>query len=154
MRNEKGFTLIEVAMATLITAVGLVFLASLFIVAMNQNRGVKQFTATTALAQWKIEELQTKEQSDSSLNIGGGLNVPGDPAQTGYNDTVYVDPATGLVTATIPSGATPIYHRYWKIEADPAGLTTAKVISARVVADQPGYGRAAEETTLTTTRSW
>jgi len=152
--QEQGFTLIEVAMATIITAVGLVFLAGLFIVAIGQNRGVKQWTATTMLAQQKLEELTAISRADARLTVGGGLETPGDPKQTGYWDVVYVNDSDGTITTVIPAGATPTYHRYWKVESDPGGLVNSRVISARVVSDQPGYSRAAEETTLSTCRSW
>jgi type II secretory pathway pseudopilin PulG len=159
--NEQGFTLVEVAMATIITAVGLVFLAALFVVAIGQNRGVKQFTATTMLAQQKLEELTAISRADCRLTAGGGLDE-GSKASVAtscgttipYFDVVYVDDSTGTITTDIPPGATPTYHRYWLIENDPSGLINSRIISARVVSDQPGYGRAPEETTLATSRSW
>jgi type II secretory pathway pseudopilin PulG len=164
LKNEEGFTLVEVAMATIITAVGLVFLAMLFVVAIGQNRGVKQFTATTKLAQQKLEELLAISRDDCRLLEGGGLTEgtkgqvvntckPGDP-DIPYYDVVYFDDQTGLITTVIPEGATPTYHRYWKVEPDPGGLSNSYIISARVVSDQPGYGRASEETILTTSRTW
>lgn len=150
--NDSGFTIIEVAIASLITASGLVFLAGLFTLAMSQNRMVKQYTTTVALAQEKLEELNAIETSDARLFVGGGL---ADAAkQNGYFDTVYVDPKTGQVTNIIPAGVTPIYNRYWQIEADTSLAANAVIISVRVEALQPGLGRKAEETTLTTERSW
>ena len=151
--DEAGFTVLEVAMASVITMVSLTFLAGLFTLGIAQNRLVKQYTTTTALAQQKLEELNAIERGDARLAVGGGLNVTGDPSATGYVDTVFVDPATGTVTTTIPQGATPIYDRYWKIEADPQ-LATTYIVSVRVVSRQPSIGRTAEETTLTTARSW
>ena len=49
--TENGFSLIEVAIASVITMGSLVFLASLFTLAMAQNRMVKQYTTAVALAQ-------------------------------------------------------------------------------------------------------
>lgn len=151
--NEAGFTILEVAIASVISTVSLVFLASLFTLGIAQNRMVKQYTMATKLAQQKLELLNAVERTDGRLVIGGGLNTTGDPKRTNYNDTVFVDPDTGLVTNVIPQGATPIYDRYWKIEAD-TQLTTSYLISVRVVARQPSVGRQAEEVTLTTARSW
>jgi|SRR4051812_17813317 hypothetical protein len=151
--SEAGFTVLEVAMASVITMISLSFLAGLFTLGIAQNRMIKQYTTTTALAQQKLEELNAIERGDARLAVGGGLSITGDPAATGYNDTVYVDPNTGTVTSNIPQGATPIYDRYWKIEADPQ-LATTYIISVRVVSRQPGLGRTAEETTLTTARGW
>ncbi|MFL6212943.1 MAG: hypothetical protein ACJ74J_03515 [Blastocatellia bacterium] len=151
--NEAGFTILEVAIASVITMVSLAFLAGLFTLGIAQNRMVKQYTTATSLARQKIEELTSIEQNDARLAVGGGLNLTGDPAVTNYNDTVYVNPETGVVTNVIPQGATPIYDRYWKVENDPQ-LTTTFFISVRVVARQPSVGRTAEQVTLTTARGF
>ena len=150
--NESGFSMIEVAIASLITASGLVFLAGLFTLAMSQNRMVKQYTTTVALAQEKLEELNAVETSDARLFAGGGLTNATN--QNGYYDTVYVDPDTGQVTTIIPAGVTPIYNRYWQVEADASLAANAVIISVRVESLQPSVGRKAEETTLITERSW
>lgn len=157
-RAEAGFTLLEVAFAAVITTVGLVFLASLFTLGIAQNRMVKQHSTATALARQKIEEINAVQSTDTRIaTTGGGLNRPNvtnDAAQTNYTDTVYVNPQTGIVTTIIPQGATPIYDRYWKVETDPQFTLDARIISVRVVARQPSVGKNAEETILTTIRSW
>jgi Tfp pilus assembly protein PilV len=150
MNNEKGFTLVEAAIASIVTTIGLIFLATLFTLAIAQNRFVKQFTSTTMLAQQKLEELNSIEKSDPRLAIGGNLSEAG--KQPDYFDLIYVDDK-GTITTTIPAGETPTYRRYWKIEPDPQ-LSQAVIISVRVVAQQASRGRTAEETTLTTVRSW
>jgi len=156
MKNEKGFTLIEVAISSVITMVGLIFLASLFTLAMSQNRLTKQHTATTALAQKKLEELMAIERNDARLTIGGGLDSAA--KQDTYYDQVFVNDA-GTITTTIPAGKSANYNRFWKIEADPGGLANAVLISVKVVAVQtakPGQNgeQTNEQTTLSTVRSW
>jgi Tfp pilus assembly protein PilV len=156
MKNEKGFTLIEVAVSSVITMVGLVFLATLFTLAMSQNRLTKQHTTTTTLAQKKLEELMAIERNDARLTSGGGLDSS--TKQDNYNDQIYVNDA-GTITTTIPAGQVPNYARYWKIEADPGGLTNAALISVKVVALQTAKRgqnseQTNEQTTLTTVRSW
>jgi Tfp pilus assembly protein PilV len=157
IKDEEGFTLIEVAVASVITMVGLVFLAMMFTLSMRENRLTKQHTATTALAQQKLEELMARERNDAMLTVGGGLDSSS--AQSGYYDQVYVDDS-GTITTTIPSGKVANYSRYWKVENDPGGLTNAVLISVKVVATQTA-ARATqnseaknEQTTLTTVRSW
>ena len=156
--GEAGFTVLEVAVASVISMVGLIMLASLFTLGIAQNRVVKQYTTATALARKKIEEINAVERTDARISTtGGGLNRPdvvNDSAQNGFTDTVYVNPETGIVTNIIPTGATPIYDRYWKVEQDPQFDTNARIISVRVVARQPAVGRTTEETILTTIRSW
>jgi hypothetical protein len=152
--DEAGFTVLEVAIASVVSTVGLVFLATLFTLGIAQNRMVKQYTTATALAQQKLEEINAVERTDSRLTVGGGLNKDStDLKQTGYYDTVYVNPETGIVTNVIPTGATPIYDRYWKVENDPT-LNNTRIVSVRVAARQPTVGRNSEETTLTTVRAW
>lgn len=157
--NEAGFTVLEVAMASVITMVGLAFLAGLFTLGIAQNRMVKQYTTATGLARQKLEELNSIEQADARLAVGGGLNRPdlaNDTPQANYKDTVYVNPETGMVENdpnNFPTGATPIYDRYWRIEND-SQLTTTFIISVRVVARQPSVGRSPEEATLTTARGF
>ena len=148
--KENGFTILEVAVASVITIGGLVFLASLFLVAISQNRSTKQSTATTALAQQKLEELNALEKNDARLALGGGLTEAA--KQDSYWDEIYVD-SVGGVTTTVPAGASAQYRRYWKIENDPA-LERVSVISVRVVALQAAKGKTAEETSLMTVRSW
>lgn len=151
--NEGGFTMIEVAVASIIMMVGLVFLATLFTLTMAQNRHVKQSTTATALAQQKLEELNAIEPSDKRLSVGGGLDEAS--KKPDYFDTLYVDPVTGEITTVLPVGGTPIYDRYWLVELDPdPTLTQARIITVRVKARQASIGKTAEETKLTTIRSW
>ena len=135
--------------------VGLVFLASLFTLAITQNRVVKQFTSTTALAQEKIEELNAIDYGDKKLNVGGDLDDQLSVNDVDYFDEVFVDDATGEVKtgAQIPQGQVPHYRRFWRIENDPELLDTV-IISVRVAALQAGRNTGmAEETTLATVRS-
>lgn len=148
--GERGFSMVEVAIASVVTLVGLVALAGLFTLAMSQNRMVTQHTTTTAIAQQKMEELNAIEPGDARLNVGGGLTES--DKQTGFYDAVFVDPR-GTITTTIPSGESPMYRRYWQVENDPQ-LPNTVLMSVRVTAVQPSRGTTPEQTTLTTVRSW
>ena len=109
----------------------------------------------TAFDRASLERSGTRyviETSDARLFVGGGLTEA--TKQNGYYDTVFVDPDTGQVTTIIPAGVTPIYNRYWKVEADASLAANAVIISVRVESLQPSVGRKAEETTLATERSW
>jgi Tfp pilus assembly protein PilV len=157
MRDEQGFSIIEVCIASVITMVGLVFLAGMFTLAMSQNRMNKQHTTTTALAQQKLEELMAIERNDARLSIPGGQTVAGNLTEAGkvtnYYDSLCVNDA-GTPTTDCSAGV-PSYRRYWKVENDPGGFDRAIVIAVRVVALQAARARAMnEETTLTTVRSF
>lgn len=147
MENEKGFTLLEVAFASIITIVGLVFLASLFTLAIAQNKLVKQFTSTTMLAQQKLEELNAIEKTDPLNRLAVGGSLVESAKQNNYYDLLDEN------GAKVTSQEAAIYRRYWKIEPDPQ-LGQAIIISVRVEAVQASRGRTAEETTLTTVRSF
>jgi hypothetical protein len=153
--DQAGFTLIEVAIASIITMVGLIFLASLFTLAITQNRVVRQFTSTTALAQEKIEELNAIDYGDDMMSPGGDLDDQVKVGANDYFDEIFVDDMTGEVKkgSQIPQGQVPHYRRYWKIENDPELINTL-IISVRVAALQAGRNVGmAEETTLATVRS-
>jgi hypothetical protein len=153
--DQGGFTLIEVAVASVITMIGLVFLDSLFTLAITQNRVVKQFTSTTALAQEKIEELNAIDYGDKKLKVGGDLDNQVSVDDIDYFDEIFIDDHTGEVKtgAQIPEGQVPHYRRFWRVESDPELIDTV-IISVRVAALQAGRNTGmAEETTLATVRS-
>ena len=54
---ESGFTLLEAMVAALILLIAIIFVAQLFVTAMQQNRTSRQYTHATAIAQSKLEEL-------------------------------------------------------------------------------------------------
>jgi type II secretory pathway pseudopilin PulG len=161
-KTEQGFTLIEVAIASVISMVSLIFLASLFTLSISQNRMNNHFNVTTALAQRKLEELNAIDYLDPRVNTPGGdltvqrtVSLPSGTVVV-YWDDVFVDDKTGVVQvgAQIPSGTLPNYRRYWRIENDP-GLANTMIVSARVVASQAARSVGTpEETTLTTARSY
>lgn len=169
--GQQGFSVIEVAIASIISMIGMIFLASLFTLAVSQNRTVKQFTSTTALAQEKLEELSALEQTSDRLTRGGDLYSSktvntGPSATLNYsNDIFVVDSGQVLLDGNIPSGRAPHYRRFWSIQNDPTLLNTV-IISVRVVSIQSGNNaqwtdgkskanaNKTEETTLTTVRSW
>jgi hypothetical protein len=158
--GQSGFSVIEVAVASVITMVGMIFLASLFTLAISQNRITKQFTSTTAFAQEKIEELSALEKESARLTKGGDLytskNVTASSGVTlTYSNDIFVDDSGKvLLDGDIPSGRTPHYRRYWSVQNDLALLNTM-IVSVRVVSLQSGRNsKQTEETTLTTVRSW
>lgn len=165
MKDEQGFSLLEVTVAAVISMVSLVFLASLFTLAIGQNRIVKQHTTTTALAQRKLEELMAIERNDARLLIPGGQTSVGSLVEatkvTNYWETLCVDGAGQPSVDCSSEGQVVTYRRYWTIKNDPGGLDRAIVIAVRVVALQAGRGVKVvgssspnEETILTTVRSF
>ena len=63
-RGERGFTLIEVLVASLILATALIGLSSLFVLGLKNNAVAREDTVMAALAQEKVEQLRRKTRSD------------------------------------------------------------------------------------------
>ena len=153
--TESGFTIIEVAVASVVSMVGLLCLAGLFTLSISQSRVVKQFSSTTALAQEKLEQLTTFERSDSRLAVGGDLNSSLTVGSITYSDDIFVDDTGAVyINTNIPSGSKAQYRRFWTVQSSPT-LTNTMIVAVRVVALQAGrnIGKA-EETTLMSVRSW
>ncbi len=154
--REQGFTIIEVAVASVITMLGLIYLASLFTLAISQNRLIKHYTSATALAQEKIEELNAIQPNDPRLGKGGSLDVETKVGGIDYFEPVLVDDfGTVTVGDEIAEGQVPNYRRFWLVEEETnAAFPDTKIISVRVVSLQAGSNSGhPEESILVTVRS-
>lgn len=154
-KQEAGFTLIEAAIAALVLLVAIVFVAQLFVTAMQQNRTSRQYTHATAIAQSKVEELNAMPLE--RLAYGGNLG-PNDGdgigrGLDGYFDFVRIDDADNERIGVVARREEANYSRYWKIEPDPNGWDGMYRITVRVVAHVPGRGGVREEVTLSTIRA-
>ena len=72
IRNNKGFTLVEVLIAMFILVVALLGMAAVTVSVINGNSFSKEVTSATTLAQDKMEEL--KDTAYSSLASGSDTN--------------------------------------------------------------------------------
>lgn len=153
--TESGFTILEVAVASVVSMVGLLCLAGLFTLSISQGRVVKQFSSTTALAQEKLEQLTTFERSDTRLAVGGDLNSALAVGSITYSDDIFIDDTGSVyINGSIPSGSKAQYRRFWTVQNSPT-LTNTMIVAVRVVALQAGRNSGkAEETTLMSVRSW
>ena len=88
LQNTKGVTLLEVAIALFILAIGLLGLAGLQLVALRSDTLGHQATLATTLAKEKLTELQKAEQ------LANGADQ-------------YIDQPNGV-----------IYDRQWTVQAD------------------------------------
>ncbi|MFV9690400.1 MAG: type IV pilus modification PilV family protein [Desulfobacteria bacterium] len=93
LKDNKGFTLIEILIAICILGFGLLATAQMQAVAIKGNSFANKTTTASTLAQYKMEELR-----------GSASPVSGADTKEGYIRTWTVDdktPATGLRTLTI-----------------------------------------------------
>ena len=70
IRNQKGFSLIEVVLALIILAVGLLGIAGLQITSVQGNSFSTQVTQASILAQNKLENLRNLPYDDPKLTGG------------------------------------------------------------------------------------
>ncbi len=89
LQADRGFTLIEVLICTLILTVGMIAVAGLLLVTTQMQIGAREATRSTRLAQDKIDELMKLNfSSDPEVAVGGSL----DTDVTNYSET----PAEGI----------------------------------------------------------
>ena len=151
---ESGFTLLEAMVAALILLIAIVFVAQLFVTAMQQNRTSRQYTHATAIAQSKLEELNAIPIE--KLTYGGELGGPDDgggKGAPGYFEFVAVDSVENGKIGVVDDREKANYARFWRIDPDPEGWLGVYRITVRVVALRNGEGGIREEVTLATVRS-
>lgn len=102
--NQRGFTLLELLIALVILAIGLLGLAGLHVTAIQGNVSGFKISTASAVAQQRIEELKALDPSSAILNEGnyndGNVTVQGVIYNRSYaiqDDT----PVTGTSTITL-----------------------------------------------------
>ncbi len=122
--SERGFTLVEAVIATLIVTVGLVSLAGLLAVTLRMQLLGRNQTEAVRLAQDKLDELMSLNfDTEARIAIGGSL----DSNEANHFDSNTID---GTTTMT--------YTRRWVVEAGPTDNHTGaniRVITIRVIPD-------------------
>ena len=147
MRNERGFTLIETMIATVVLVPGLVAVALLFPQVINTNLSSRQTAVATIVAGEKMEVLRSLPLNHASLTAGGGLN-PSSPV-TGYYD--YVTVANNGVVATSLSSSRTAYLRLWQVTGTNPKTITVVVHSVRNAMSRQSLEAARASTMVTDT---
>lgn len=118
LQNKKGFTLIEVLIATLVLAIGLLSLATLAGTVIRGNAFSNKMTTATTLAQDKMEEIKGLGY-DNAGTAAGTENYGSIAGYVAYKRvaTVATDsPATGMKTVTVTAS--------WDADAHSVALKT------------------------------
>ena len=68
--GERGFTLIETTIASLVMLVGALGCASLFVFSLQNNVGGSERALAMAVAQQQLEQIRSVKYDDSTLNTG------------------------------------------------------------------------------------
>jgi type IV pilus assembly protein PilV len=122
-RNEDGFALIEVMIAIVILAVGLLGLAALMAQLTGTTSESRYMGTQVMLASEKLEDLNRLPVGNSALLPGGHFTAN----DAGYSDQVQVSSQNGGAT-TVAAGSVGassdmlLFQRRWVIEQNPAGL--------------------------------
>ncbi len=136
MNNERGFTLIEALVATLVLTIGLVATAQLLAVSLRMHQIGRNSTAATRLAQDKFEELMKLQFSNPAIQVNATDTLASNVAN--YYDT----PAN--------SG----YTRRWRVEAGPGANPSLRIVTIRIVPSNPNISAGGNFTMTTVIRSW
>ena len=81
MHDQSGFTLIEVMIALVVLAAGLLALATMQIVSIRSNAFSSEMTYATMLAQTRLEQI--RNMSYDNVNAVGQVTLPVDPTTKG-----------------------------------------------------------------------
>lgn len=136
LRDERGFTVLESLIATIVLTVALVAMAELLAISLRMHQLGRTSTTATRLAQDKFEELMK-------------MNFDTNPAiQINASDTLASDVTNYF---DVPQGG---YKRRWKVSAGPGGSVTLRTVEVRVIPDVQDRKMADVITLTTVLRSW
>jgi type IV pilus assembly protein PilV len=112
VQTDRGFTLLEVLVALIILAIGLLAVASMQTSALSSNSFAQRVTVVTALAQGALEDLMARPGTDAIFQT--------DAANVNYD----LDPQVAATTRTI-QGVT--YSATYTIDANNPVTGVARV---------------------------
>jgi prepilin-type N-terminal cleavage/methylation domain-containing protein len=123
LSDDRGFTLIEALIATVILTIAMVSMAELMAIMLRMQMLGRNQTAATRLAQDKVDELMTQDfNTNPSVAIGGSLTDNLD----NYSDQ-----------PTDPDGNNLGYSRRWQILAGPADpnvpANSVRILKIRII---------------------
>jgi prepilin-type N-terminal cleavage/methylation domain-containing protein len=150
---DRGFSLIEVLVATTVTTIGTLALAQLCVMSMRMNQDARATTLATVLASQKMEQLRGLAWTSDALGMpisdlaadttvvppasSGGTGLSASPSGTlGINTPGYFDFLDGngrsLGEGLAPPSATAFVRR-WSIAPGPAAASDTLAIQVSVV---------------------
>ena len=100
IKSEKGFSLVELLVAVVMLAVGLLAVAGMQSMAINKNAYANRYSTATALAQEVMEDFLAREPSSAIFQSDVGLGPP-DPSAANYD----LDPSAVTSNSVTVTGA-------------------------------------------------
>jgi Tfp pilus assembly protein PilV len=100
-RQSRGFTIVEVVVASFILIVGVVAVAGVVGSTLGNTARSEYMTQAATLATEKLEDLARYPISDGNVSVPNGISVGNLAGNTaGYYDEVYFSPAQGALVET------------------------------------------------------
>jgi type IV pilus modification protein PilV len=124
--QEEGFTILELLVAMLVLAVGILALIDMQVAAISGNSSANQMTVATTLAQDQIEQLKRLDFFDTALadtKVGnnGTLTTPTNAASFDHVD------ANNPINESGGTTGLRRYRRFWNV-ADNTPITGVKTV--------------------------
>lgn len=141
VREGRGFSLIEVLVATSIMVVGVGALAQLLVVAIASNYRAKTETFASILAREKMEELRAARGANGP-ELGPSPPEALDRNTPGYCD--FVDANGNVLDGGVAPPGAAVFVRRWSVEplgADPEHALVLRVLVSHVSHSHLGSGQ-------------
>jgi prepilin-type N-terminal cleavage/methylation domain-containing protein len=142
--GQRGFTLLEVAVALAILAVGLSAVAGLLAEVIHGTSRTEYMTQAATLASEKLEDLNRYPSGDPNVAVTSGTSAGSITADTSANvtsnattelvdyfDEVFFSPTSGSVSETVSSLDASGNLQYTTTSHQPNGTITTTVTSSR-----------------------
>ncbi|WAC06331.1 MAG: prepilin-type N-terminal cleavage/methylation domain-containing protein [Thermodesulfobacteriota bacterium] len=113
--KEKGFTLVELMIAVVVLAIGILGLIGLQVAAMNGNLSANKMTTAMTLAQDEIEQLKRLPLTNGALTDAGNndkLTSPANAASFEHTD------ANNPINESGENTGLGGYYRFWNVADD------------------------------------
>lgn len=129
VKNEKGFTLIEILVAIMLLAVALMGMTSVTAMVIKGNSLSKTMTTATTLAKDKMEEFKNTSYADLATVPSPDYVTAGGAVQSSASGTYYKRIST-LLSDSPDTGMTSIEVKVEWPQQNPAHNVTLKTIVA------------------------
>lgn len=129
-QHPRGFTILEVLVATAILIVGLVAVAGLIGGTLGSTARSGYMNQAATLATEKLEDLSRYPSADPTIAAGGDLNSDNVTGNVPYYDEVFFSPSQGAISETVGSLDSSGNTQYQTVTYTPNGQITTSAATA------------------------
>ncbi len=142
-QHSRGFTILEVLVATTVLIIGLVAVAGLIGSTLGGTARSGYMNQAATLATEKLEDLSRYPSADPTIAAGGGLSSDTVTSNVPYYDEVYFSPSQGAIEETVGSLDSSGNSQYQTVTYTPNGqiTTSAATSTGPSSAGQTAYKR-------------